>query len=77
MTEPCYPPRLSETPGKLRWAARPIGMDNEYVLTKILGLSSEKVSELAEKGVIFKWNPKIPSHCPPPDWDGKRGVKYP
>ena len=77
MTEPCYPPRLSETPGKLQWAARPIGMDNEYVLTKILGLSSEKVGELAEKGVIFKWNPKIPSHCPPPDWDGKRGVKFP
>jgi crotonobetainyl-CoA:carnitine CoA-transferase CaiB-like acyl-CoA transferase len=77
MTEPCYPPRLSETPGKLKWAARPIGMDNEYVLTKILGLSSEQVSELVEKGVIFKWNPKIPSHCPPPDWDGKSGVKYP
>jgi crotonobetainyl-CoA:carnitine CoA-transferase CaiB-like acyl-CoA transferase len=77
MTEPCYPPRLSETPGKLKWAARPIGMDNEYVLTRILGLPSERVKELAEKGVIFQWNPKIPSHCPPPDWDGKRGVKYP
>lgn len=77
MTEPCYPPRMSETPGRLRWAARPIGMDNEYVLTKILGLSSDQVSELAQKGVIFKWNPQVPSHCPPPDWDGKSGVKYP
>ncbi|MDY0040280.1 MAG: CoA transferase [Desulforhabdus sp.] len=77
MTEPCYPPQLSETPGRLKWAARPIGMDNEYVLTKILGLSLEQVDELAKKGVIFKWNPQVPSHCPPPEWDGKRGVKYP
>ncbi|MCK8600860.1 CoA transferase [Desulfoferrobacter suflitae] len=77
MTEPCYPPRLSETPGRLRWASRPIGMDNEYVLTKILGLAAERVAELAQNGVIFKWNPQVPSHCPPPEWDGKRGVKYP
>lgn len=77
MTEPCYPPRLSETPGRLKWAARPIGMDNEYVLTKILGLSSDQVKELSREGVIFKWNPQVASHCPPPDWDGKRGIKFP
>ena len=77
MTQPCYPPRMSETPSRLKWSARPIGMDNEYVLTKMVGLSSEKVKQLAEEGIIFKWNPKIPSHCPPPDWDGKKGVKYP
>ncbi len=77
MVEPCYPPRLSETPGRLRWAARPIGMDNEYVLTKILGFAPDQIEKLAEDGVIFKWNPKVPSHCPPPDWDGKRGVKFP
>jgi crotonobetainyl-CoA:carnitine CoA-transferase CaiB-like acyl-CoA transferase len=77
MREPCYAPRLSETPGRLSWSSRPIGMDNEYVLTKILGLSSERVDQLAQEGVIFKWNPQVPSHCPPPDWDGKRGIKYP
>jgi crotonobetainyl-CoA:carnitine CoA-transferase CaiB-like acyl-CoA transferase len=77
MIEPCYPPRLSATPGRLKWAARPVGMDNEYVLTKILGLSSERVTELTEHGVIFKWNPQVPSHCPPVEWDGKGAVKYP
>ena len=77
MTEACYPPRLSETPSRLKWAARPIGMDNEYVLTTILGLPTEQVKQLAEEKVTFKWNPQVPSHCPPPDWDGKKGVKFP
>jgi hypothetical protein len=52
-------------------------MDNEYVLTTILGLPTEQVQKLAEEGVTFKWNPQVPSHCPPPDWDGKKGVKFP
>jgi crotonobetainyl-CoA:carnitine CoA-transferase CaiB-like acyl-CoA transferase len=77
MVEPCYPPRLSETPSRLKWGARPIGLDNEYVLTRILGLTQEQVSKLSADGVIFKWNRQIPSHCPPPEWDGKQGVKYP
>jgi crotonobetainyl-CoA:carnitine CoA-transferase CaiB-like acyl-CoA transferase len=77
MVEPCYPPRLSETPSRLKWSARPIGMDNEYVLTKVLGLTQKQVRKLADDGVIFKWNRQVPSHCPPPDWDGKQGVKYP
>jgi len=77
MVEPCYPPRLSETPSRLKWSARPIGMDNEYVLTKILGLTQEQVRKLSDEGVIFKWNREVPSHRPPPGWDGKQGVKYP
>lgn len=75
MIQHCYPPRLSETPSRLKWSSRPLGFDNNYVFTKILGFSPEKVKSLEEEGVIFKWNPKIPSHCPPKDWDGKSGLK--
>jgi len=75
MVEECYPPRLSETPSRVKWSCRPLGFDNSYVFTKILGMPPEKVKTLEEEGVVFKWNPRIPSHCPPPDWDGKRGVK--
>lgn len=77
MVQQCYPPRLSKTPGRLKWSSRPLGFDNDYVLTKVLGLPSAKVKELEKEGVVFKWNPKIVSHCPPPDWDGKRGLKLP
>ena len=75
--EPCYPPRMSETPSRLKWGARPIGIDNEYVFNKVLGLPLEEIKELERAGVIYKWNPDIPSTCPPPDWDGKSGVKFP
>jgi len=32
-----------ETPSRLKWAPRPIGFDNEYVLKKYLGLSDEEI----------------------------------
>ncbi|RLI74903.1 CoA transferase [Archaeoglobales archaeon] len=73
MVEPCYPPRMSETPSRIKWGAKPIGFDNEYVFTKILGLTIEEVRKLEEEGVLFKWNEEKPMTCPPPDWDGKRG----
>lgn len=75
MVQQCYPPRLSETPSRLKWSSRPLGFDNRYVFTKILGLPYEKVVALEKEGVLFKWNPDIPSHCPPPGWDGESGSK--
>ena len=75
MVQQCYPPRLSETPARLKWSCRPLGFDNEYVFNKILGLSHTMVKSLEDEGIIFKWNPKIPSHCPPADWDGVKGKK--
>ena len=75
MVQQCYPPRLSETPSKLKWSSRPLGFDNEYVFTKLLGLTRPAIRRLQEEGVIFKWNPSIRSHCPPPDWDGASGKK--
>ncbi|HDL90370.1 MAG TPA: CoA transferase [Thermodesulforhabdus norvegica] len=75
--EECYPPRMSETPSRLKWACRPLGFDNRFVLMTMLGLSDTEIKKLQEEGVIFQWNPDIPSHCPPPDWDGKSGLKLP
>lgn len=76
LVEPCYPPRM-ETPARIKWGARPMGFDNEHVLARILGLSMKEIEKLYEEGVIYKWNPNVPSQCPPKDWDGKSGLKYP
>jgi crotonobetainyl-CoA:carnitine CoA-transferase CaiB-like acyl-CoA transferase len=77
MAQECYPPRLSETPSRVKWSSRPVGFDNRYVFQKILGLSLEKIKRLEFEKVIFQWNPDVPSQCPPPDWDGKSGLKLP
>ncbi len=45
-------PRLSETPGTLRWPGRALGADNEAVYGDELGLSSEEISGLRADGVI-------------------------
>ena len=44
--------RLSETPGRIRWAGRRLGEDNEAVYSELLGLSAEEVAELRERGVV-------------------------
>lgn len=75
MVQQCYPPVMSETPGRLKWSCRPLGFDNGYVLKRFLGLADEEIRGLEEQGVVFRWNPNVPSQCPPPGWDGKRGMK--
>jgi crotonobetainyl-CoA:carnitine CoA-transferase CaiB-like acyl-CoA transferase len=77
MAQQCYPPVMSETPSRLKWSCRPLGFDNRYVLGKMLGLPEEEVKRLEDEGVVFQWNPAVPSQCPPPGWDGKSGVKNP
>jgi crotonobetainyl-CoA:carnitine CoA-transferase CaiB-like acyl-CoA transferase len=76
MVQQCYPPRMSETPSRLKWSCRPLGFDNQYIFTKILGLSHQEVERLEKAGIIFKWNPEVPSQCPPAEWDGKSGVRH-
>ncbi len=44
--------RLSETPGRIRWAGRRKGQDNTAFYTEVLNLSSDDVERLAAKGVI-------------------------
>ncbi len=69
-------PKLSETPGRIKWAARPVGFDTYYVLTKFLGKTWDEIQELEAKGVIGRWN-DMPGRKPPEDWDGKSGIIYP
>jgi crotonobetainyl-CoA:carnitine CoA-transferase CaiB-like acyl-CoA transferase len=44
--------RLSETPGRVRWAGRLKGQDNEEVYRELLNLDSNQLKELAAEGVI-------------------------
>ncbi|MBC7106648.1 MAG: CoA transferase, partial [Firmicutes bacterium] len=62
--------KMSETPGRLRWSAKPVGFDNEYVFIKMLGLRPSELKALEEKGVIGKWAPLLGS-MPPDDWRGE------
>jgi crotonobetainyl-CoA:carnitine CoA-transferase CaiB-like acyl-CoA transferase len=63
-------PKLSETPARYKWAAKPVGFHNEYVLGRLLGLGPDRLRALEEQGVIGKWadrrGPK-----PPDGWDGE------
>jgi crotonobetainyl-CoA:carnitine CoA-transferase CaiB-like acyl-CoA transferase len=63
-------PKLSETPARYKWAAKPVGFHNEYVLRRLLGLSPDQITDLERQGVIGKWadrrGPK-----PPEEWSGE------
>ncbi len=63
-------PKLSETPARYKWAGKPVGFHNEYVLGRLLGLRPDQLKELEQQGVIGKWadrrGPK-----PPDGWDGE------
>lgn len=45
-------PRLSETPGAIRWPGRPIGGDNDALYHDELGIPHDDLVQLAEQGVI-------------------------
>ena len=45
-------PRLSETPGKVRWTGPELGQHNAEVYEKVLGLGEEEQSSLRERGII-------------------------
>ncbi|WP_448384307.1 CaiB/BaiF CoA transferase family protein [Desulfosoma sp.] len=67
-------PKLSETPGRIKWAGKPVGFDNEYVLKRYLGLKTKKIKYLKEKNIIGKWVDVPPGRKPPERWDGKSGL---
>ncbi len=69
-------PKLSETPGRIKWMGKSVGFDNEYVFTKYLGLTVDELKKLEEQGVIGKWADFI-GRTPPDDWDGKSGKIFP
>lgn len=45
-------PRLSRTPGSVRWSGRPLGADNERWLIERLGLSRQELDALHRDGAI-------------------------
>ncbi len=49
---PSVTPKLSATPGEVKWPGAPLGTFNDDVFGNLLGLSTEEVNELKEKGII-------------------------
>jgi formyl-CoA transferase len=45
-------PRLSETPGAVRWPAKPLGADNERVWREMTGVDAARFAALKARGVI-------------------------
>ena len=45
-------PKLTRTPGKIRWTGKPMGTDNYDVFHRILGLSEKEIHELSTNGII-------------------------
>jgi crotonobetainyl-CoA:carnitine CoA-transferase CaiB-like acyl-CoA transferase len=45
-------PRLSATPGSIEWLGPPLGSHTEAVLCGMLGISSEDLQKLRDKGVV-------------------------
>ena len=45
-------PKLSETPGEIRWTGPALGADTDAVLTELLGLTAEQVEKLRAQGVV-------------------------
>ena len=57
-------PKLSESPGRIKWTAKPVGYHNERVFGGLLGLSPGEMERLAQKKVIGKWA-DVPGARPP------------
>ena len=64
-------PKLSATPGRLRWAAKPVGWHNEEILTRLLGLPPSRIKELEAQKVVGKWADR-PGAKPPDGWTAGR-----
>ncbi|MBI4560884.1 MAG: CoA transferase, partial [Candidatus Rokubacteria bacterium] len=60
-------PKLSETPGRIRWSAKPVGWQNEEVLVRLLGLAPARIRELEARKVVGRWADR-PGAKPPDDW---------
>ena len=63
-------PKLSETPARYKWAAKPVGFHNEHVLGRLLGLRPDQLAQLTRQGVIGKWADRRGPR-PPEGWDGE------
>jgi crotonobetainyl-CoA:carnitine CoA-transferase CaiB-like acyl-CoA transferase len=46
-------PKLSATPGSVRWAGQEVGEESKAILREELALAPEEIDRLAERGVIY------------------------
>jgi crotonobetainyl-CoA:carnitine CoA-transferase CaiB-like acyl-CoA transferase len=68
-----FPVMMSKTPPKVKWSVRPVGFDNEFVMTHYLGKSEADIQRLYASGALGKWA-DVRGRRPPSDWDGKAGL---
>jgi crotonobetainyl-CoA:carnitine CoA-transferase CaiB-like acyl-CoA transferase len=45
-------PRLSETPGRVRWTGPKLGQHNDEVFGDLLGMSEEELDGLRERRIV-------------------------
>lgn len=57
-------PKMSATPGRIKWAAKPVGWDNDRVLSEVLGYDHSEILQLEKEGIVGKWS-DIPGRKPP------------
>ncbi|MBI2080417.1 MAG: CoA transferase [candidate division NC10 bacterium] len=75
MTEYGPAPKLSATPGRMKWAAKPVGWHNAYVFRRILGLPEEAIRDLEDKKIIGRWADRVGAK-PPDDWRPPEGAFF-
>ncbi len=46
------PYKMSATPGRIKWACRPVGADNEYIYQKYLGIGKSRLAEWKSKNIV-------------------------
>jgi len=68
-----FPVMMSKSPPRVRWSVRPVGFDNEYVMTHRLGKTEDEIKKLYECGALGKWA-NVLARRPPSTWDGKAGL---
>jgi crotonobetainyl-CoA:carnitine CoA-transferase CaiB-like acyl-CoA transferase len=68
-----FPVMMSKSPPKVKWSVRPVGFDNEYIMTHRLGKSEDEIRQLYECGALGKWA-DVRARRPSSDWDGKAGL---
>jgi crotonobetainyl-CoA:carnitine CoA-transferase CaiB-like acyl-CoA transferase len=68
-----FPVMMSKTPPKVKWTVRPVGFDNEFIMTKVLGKNQSEIANLYHHGVLGRWKDQQ-GRRPPPDWDLKSGA---
>jgi crotonobetainyl-CoA:carnitine CoA-transferase CaiB-like acyl-CoA transferase len=68
-----FPVMMSRTPPRVKWSIRPVGFDNEYVMTHYLGKSEDEIAQLYACGALGKWA-DARGRRPPSNWDGRAGM---